>query len=68
MAKNKVPSLCKQPDCIKLIFCYREEFITDLTISTDLGLVTRIEKPKSSHGSWWQTSISGFFTIIDMKT
>ena len=36
MATNKVPSLYKQPDCIKLIFCYREEFITDLTISTDL--------------------------------
>ena len=37
MATNKVPSLGKQPDCIKLIFCYGEEFITDLTISTDLG-------------------------------
>ena len=37
MATNKVPSLCKQPDCKKLIFCYGEEFITDLTISTDLG-------------------------------
>ena len=37
MATNKVPSLCKQPDCVKLIFCYGEEFITDLIISTDLG-------------------------------
>ena len=36
MATNKVPSLCKQPDCIKLIFWYGEEYITDLTISTDL--------------------------------
>ena len=39
MATNKVPSLCKQPDCMKLMFCYGEEFITDLIISTDLGYV-----------------------------
>ena len=32
------------------------------------SLDTRFEKPKSSHGSWWQTSISGFFIIIVMKT
>ena len=36
MATNKVPSLCKQPDCMKSIFCYGEEFITDLIMSTDL--------------------------------
>ena len=54
MAKNKIPSLCKQPDCIKLIFCYEEEFITDLTISTDLGLwsdsVTTLFGPRTEAG------------------
>ena len=58
MVTNKIPSLCTQPDCMKLIFCYGEEFITDLIISTDLVHYSR--RALSTLYSAWETIILSF--------